>query len=579
MFIDNKKREKMDPIFIQLAIILLIAFIVSYIVRAFNQPLIIGYIVAGIIISPFVLRLGISVDTIRIFSDFGIAFLLFMVGLHLNPKVIKEIGGSSLFVGLAQMVITFIITFLVAYQLLSFSLVASCYIGIALAFSSTIIIMKLLSDQKQLDSLYGKMSIGILIIQDLAAIGVLMFISSMSNGTNLAAFAVRGLLFGAGLVLILFLIGIFALPRVIKKVAKSQELLFLFSIMWAFLIAALFAWRGFSIEIGALLAGVVLSISPYSTEISSKIRPLRDFFLIIFFIILGLNIQVSSIGTIITAAVILSIIALILKPIIIMFFMALFGYTKRTNFLVGSSLAQISEFSIIVLTLGVAMGHVTGEVLSTITLTLIITIALSTYLIMYSNKFYSWLARFVAIFEKKGIKRDRRIQKHYDAILFGYNRIGFNMLQSFRKIKKKYLVVDFNPDTIADLNKMRIPCLYGDVYDPDLLEELPLNKIQLAVSTVPDCETNMLLIDSIRAINPDAIIVVRAHSIADAFDLYKRGANYVLTPHFLGGEYLAKMVKTFKTNSKGYLKEKEKHLKMLEEIYEKGHEHPNIEKN
>jgi len=569
----------MEPIFINLAIILLIAFIVSYIIRAFNQPLIIGYIIAGIIISPFVLQLNISVDTIQIFSNFGIAFLLFMVGLHLNPKVIKEIGTSSLFIGLAQIILTFVITFLVAYYLLGFALIASLYIGIALTFSSTIIIMKLLSDQKQLDSLYGKISIGILIIQDLVAIGVLMVISSMTNGTNFASFAIQGLLFGAGLILILFLVGIFVLPKITKVIAKSQELLFLFSIMWAFLISALFAWKGFSIEIGALLAGIVLSISPYSTEISSKIRPLRDFFLIIFFIILGLNIQLNNIGGIIIAAVILSLVALVLKPIIIMFFMALFGYTKRTNFLVGSSLAQISEFSIIIVALGVTMGHFGEEILSTITLTLIITIALSTYLIIYSNKFYNLLSKFISIFEKKGIKRNRRIQKHYDTILFGYNRIGFNILRAFKKIKKKYLIVDFNPDTIANLNKMKIPCLYGDVYDPDLLEELPLNKIQLAVSTVPDCETNMLLIDTIRSVNPKAIVIVRAHTIRDAFDLYKRGANYVLTPHFLGGEYLSKMVKTFKTDPRGYSKERQKHFKMLKEIFEKGHEHPKIEKN
>ncbi len=569
----------MEPIFIHLAIILLIAFIVSYIIRAFNQPLIIGYIIAGVIISPFVLRLGVSVDIITIFSDFGIAFLLFMVGLHLNPKVIKEIGASSLFVGLAQIIITFGVTFLVAFQLLGFDIVTSCYIGIALAFSSTIIIMKILSDQKQLDSLYGKMSIGILIIQDLVAIGVLMFISSMANGTNLASFAVQGLLMGAGMILVLFLVGIFVLPGIIKGVAKSQELLFLFSIMWAFLIAALFAWRGFSIEIGALLAGVVLSISPYSTEISSKIRPLRDFFLIIFFIILGLNIQINNIGTILTAAIILSIIALAIKPVIIMFFMALFGYTKRTNFLTGTSLAQISEFSIIIVALGVAMGHIGGEILSTITLTLIITIALSTYFIIYSNKFYDLLSRFASLFERNGIKRERRIRKHYDAILFGYNRIGFDMLRAFKKIKKKYLVVDFNPDTIADLSKMRIPCLYGDVYDPDLLDELPLDKIELAVSTVPDYETNVLLVDSIRTINPSAIIIARAHLIKDALDLYKRGASYVLTPHFLGGEYLAKMVGELKLKDNAYADERKKHIKMLQERYEKGHEHPKVEKN
>jgi len=567
----------MNPIFIQLALILLVAFVVSYIIRIFNQPVIIGYIIAGILISPFVIQTGASTEVIHIFSELGIAFLLFMVGLHLNPKVIKEIGMSSLIIGSLQILLTFAASFGVAFYLLGFDIISSAYIGIALSFSSTIIIMKLLSDQKQLDALYGKISIGILIVQDLVAIAVLMFISSISNGDSLMSFAIQGLLSGMGMIIILFLIGIFILPGITKGIAKNQELLFLFSISWAFLIAALFAWRGFSIEIGALMAGVVLSISPYSTEISSKIRPLRDFFLIIFFIILGLNIQVDNITSILTNAIIFSLIALILKPFIIMVFSAMFGYTKRTNFLTGTTLAQISEFSIIVLALGLTMGHITGELLSTMTLTLILTITLSTYMIIYSNNFYKKMSKFASIFEKKGIKKERKIRKKYNAILFGYNRIGFNMLRSFRKIHKKYLVVDFNPDTIANLNKMRIPCLYGDVYDPELLEELPLEKADLIVSTVPDFETNELLVETVRAVNPKAIIISRAHLIQDALELYKKGSTYVLTPHFLGGEYLAKMVKQFKTKEEEYEKEKEKHIKMLKEIAERGHEHPKVE--
>jgi voltage-gated potassium channel Kch len=171
------------------------------------------------------------------------------------------------------------------------------------------------------------------------------------------------------------------------------------------------------------------------------------------------------------------------------------------------------------------------------------------------------------------------VKKTYQAILFGYNRIGFNMLRSFKKLKKKYIVVDFNPDTITSLSKMRIPCLYGDVYDPELLDELPLDKIELVVSTVPDYETNELLVETVRGINPDAIVILRAHSIEDALELYKRGASYVLTPHFLGGEYLAKMVGQVKMNKEKYAEEKKKHIKMLEERFAKGHKHPEIEKD
>ena len=572
----------MEQIFIQLGIILFMAFVVSYVIRLFKQPIIIGYIIAGII-AAFVMQTGFmdlesSREVIDVFSHFGIAFLLFIVGLHLNPKVIKEIGGASLIIGFAQMALTFGLGFVVASTLLGFDSISAAYVGIALAFSSTIITMKLLSDKRHLDSFYGKISIGILIIQDLVAVAALMFISSMSNGTDLGSFVLRGVLGGGGLVVVLFLVGFFVIPKFIKSVARSQELLFLFSICWCFIIAALFSYFGFSIEIGALIAGVILSISPYSTEISSKIRPLRDFFLIIFFIILGFNFPTTNLVPIIKNAVILSLFVLVFKPVIFMGLRALSGYTKRNNFLVGTTLAQISEFSLIVVVLGLSV-HGTlldSALLPTITLTMILTITMSTYMIIYSNKLYERIAGFVAFFEKKHIKEERTIKKEYDAILFGYNRIGFSILRSLKKIKQNYLVVDFNPDTIDSLKKFKVPCIYGDVYDIDLLQELPLDKIKLAVSTIPDFETNFLLIETVRLANPNAVIIVRAHQIKEALELYKKGASYVLTPHFLGGEYIAKMIENDKIDVEKYVEEKKKHVDTLKKMFDKGHEHPEV---
>ncbi len=569
----------MEPIFIQLAVILFTAFIISFIARALKQPIIIGYIIAGVIISPFLIKFGASTEVIDVFSKFGIAFLLFIVGLHLNPKVIKEIGTASLFVGLGQIILTFGLGFLVAWQILRMNIVSSAYVGIALAFSSTIIIMKLLSDKQNLDSLYGKISIGILIIQDLVAIGVLLFVSSLSsNSAGLQGTVLRTLIGGVGLIFVLFLIGYFVLPRLTKSIAKSQELLFLFSICWCFLVAALFSYLGLSIEIGALIAGVILSVTPYSTEISSKIRPLRDFFLIIFFIILGLNINIGSLSSIVFNAVVLSALVLVFKPIILMFLLKNFKYTKRTNFLVGTTLAQISEFSLIILGVGVSLGHILPEILYTLILTMVITIIISTYMILYSREFYPKMARFAGWFEKKGVK-EKVSKNKYDAILFGYNRIGFSILNAMRSAKKKYLVVDYNPDTIATLNKFKVPCLYGDVDDPELIKDLPLDKIKLAVSTIPDFEANFLLVEEIRIVNSKAIIIARAHTIEDALDLYKKGANYVLTPHFLGGEYISKMIKEIGVKEKDYDKEKEKHIRVLKEMAGRGQDHPPVERD
>ena len=569
----------MEEIFIQLALILFIAFIFSYVARLFKQPIIIGYILAGIVISPFILMSGITNEVIVIFSDFGIAFLLFIVGLHMNPKVIKEIGGAALLIGCAQIVLTVILGLLVSIFILGYSIVPALYISIALAFSSTIIIMKLLSDGGKLDSLSGKISIGILILQDLVAIAALMIISSFSNGGSLSSFALQSILTGIVLLIFISIVGIFVIPRIIKSVAKSQELLFLFSICWCFIVSALFSYFGFSIEIGALIAGVALSISPYSVEISAKIRPLRDFFLIIFFIILGLNMPIDKISVIIYPALVLSATVLVGKPFILMTLSAMFGYTKRTNFLVGTTLAQISEFSIILLTLGSTVNHITKDVLSVVALTLVITIIASSYIISYSGRIYDRFSNKLSIFERKGIKRKVKKKIKVDAILFGYNRIGFSILRALKKIDRKYLVVDFNPDVISNLSKYKIPCLYGDSYDSDLLSDLPLGKIHLAISTIPDFEVNYLLIENIRRKNKKAIVIVRAHQIEEALALYKKGASYVLTPHFLGGEYVAKMISDLNIKRRGYKEEKEKHIKMLEERIERGDIHPSVEKN
>jgi Kef-type K+ transport system membrane component KefB/Trk K+ transport system NAD-binding subunit len=561
----------MVEVFNQISLIILLVLGVSLVMRILKQPLIIGYIFSGIIAGPFVLGILPGLDAINIFSEFGIAFLLFIVGLHLSPKVIKEVGKISLITGMGQILFTTLLGYLLAI-LLGFSTVTALYIAIAISFSSTIIIMKLLSDKGDLDSLYGKISIGFLLVQDLVAILILMIISSFSSGENFISQVGITFLKGFLLLAILIPISIFLLPRFQNFFARSQEFLFVFSLAWGLGLASLFFYAGLSIEIGALIAGVLLSMSPFSFEISSKMKPLRDFFLISFFLLLGSQMTIGNINELIIPAIFFSIFILVGNPLIVMSLMAIEGYTKKTNFLAGLTVAQISEFSLILIALAAKVGHVSAEILSLMTMVGLITIAGSTYMIMFSDKMYRVLSRNLEIFEKKRVRERKASPRKVDAILFGYNRIGFSILNSLKRLKKKYLVVDYNPDTISDLTKLGVPCLYGDVDDEALLAELPLDKTELTISTIPDFDVNALLIEHIRAVNKDAILIVRAHTIEDALVLYKKGANYVLTPHFLGGEYIAKMLSTIKIDSKGYEAEKERHIKMLNEMLKKGQE-------
>lgn len=562
------------PFFMQLSLVIFIAFIISFLMRLLKQPMIIGYIITGLLIG--ILSVGIEQTLFSTFSQLGVAFLLFIVGLNLNPKVIKEVGIVAMIAGMAQIMLTFLFGFLIA-RAFGFSLISALYIAAALTFSSTIVIMKLLSDKKDLESLYGKITIGILILQDLVAIFLLMFVSTISGTETVMP---SSILFGIVSIFILFFISIYILPGFIRKIAKSQELLFLFSIGWCFLLGFLFSYLGFSIEIGALLAGVSLSMSPYHVEISSKVRPLRDFFIILFFIFLGSQMQTSNFISLIKPALIFSLFVFIFKFLILVAIIGALGYTKRNGFFTGLSLVQVSEFSLILVALGVSLGHLNQDVLSLVTLIGAITIAGSTYMIIYSNKIYHMIGDYFSIFEKKTKLVDKEeLKKPYEFVLFGYNRIGFNLLRSLDKLGKNYVVVDFNPETIAILRKRNIPCVYGDADNSEFLDELLLDNVKLAISTIPEIETNLLLVKDVRVRSKDAIVITIAHQIEDAFRLYDAGADYVVMPHFLGGDYASRMIEEYKTHKRKYVIEKRRHIEALKERLEEGHEHPVIEKH
>ncbi|GAG16612.1 unnamed protein product, partial [marine sediment metagenome] len=254
------------------------------------------------------------------------------VGLNLNPRIIRDVGKVSLVTGVGQVIFTSLIGFFIG-QLLGFSTMTSIYIAIALTFSSTIIIMKLLSDKGDMETLYGRIAIGFLIVQDLIVIIILMIISSIPAGIDFTTLALETVLKGTGLLILLFLISVYIFPRLTKSIAKSQEFLLLFSIGWCFAISSLFYYLNFSIEAGALVAGITLSLSPYHYEISSKMKPLRDFFIILFFILLGSQMVFTNISQYIIPVLIFSAFILIGNPLIVMVLMGLMGYTKRNSFL------------------------------------------------------------------------------------------------------------------------------------------------------------------------------------------------------------------------------------------------------
>lgn len=557
------------PVFVELSALLGLTTLITLIARWLRQPLIIGYIITGILVGPYALNLLKSKDELELFSKVGIVLLLFIMGLHLNPRVIREVGKVSVMAGVGQVVLTTTVGFCIAL-LLGLSRVAALYVGIALTFSSTIIILKLLSDKKDLQKFYAKIAIGLLLVQDIIASLILICIAMISsqNGADFLTASSVIIFKGAAILVGLLFLGTYILPKILAHIATSQELLFIFSLAWGMGLASLFLWLGFSVEIGALIAGVSISATPFADEIASRMRPLRDFFIVIFFILLGSHLGITSLMEIAVPALILSVFVLVGNPVILIILMNLLGYSRRTSFMSALTVAQISEFSLIVATVGMQMGHLSQQTLSLITLVGIITITASSYLILYAEKIYPKVSNLLAWLELvPNNKKERSTADIYTAVLFGYDRVGQDFVEVFEKLEEPFCVVDFNPVSIEKLESLKIPYFYGDASDAEFLEELPLGKVKLVVSTIPDLNSNRLVIQFMKSLNKNAIVVVLAHTAAHAQELYELGASYVIMPHHLGAQHAAKLITKLGIDIAQFGDEKEKHLQLIARRY------------
>ncbi|MEX0595690.1 MAG: cation:proton antiporter, partial [Candidatus Paceibacterota bacterium] len=359
--------------------------------------------------------------------------------------------------------------------------------------SSTIIIVKLLSDKKEIDSLHGQIAIGFLIVQDIVVIIMMIILSAIQKGgeTSLSQDITRTMLVGIGLMAFTFVAMKWILPKLTNYLAQSQELLTLFAVAWAVALASASEIMGFSGEVGAFLAGMSLASSDFKENISSRLVSLRDFLLLFFFVGLGSDLDLSSMQSQITPALYFSFFVLIGNPIIVLIIMGLMGYRKRTAFLAGITVAQISEFSLIFAGLGLAVGHINKETLGLITLVGLITIGLSTYLILYSHQIFNALSPFLSVFERKNklIENDDFSMglKNHDVILIGLGRFGnrlADMLDEHPEIS--YMGIDFDPSIIVEWKEKGREIFYGDIDDPELLEYVPFQESRIIVCTIPD---------------------------------------------------------------------------------------------
>lgn len=552
----------MAELLFDIGVIFLVTGVVALLARVLKQPLIIGYLLAGLIIGPSGLGFIKSETVIRALSELGIAFLLFIVGLHLDIRKLKNLGKIVLTAGITQIIFTFLITYIF---LLQFSFLESYafYLAIALTLSSTIIVIKLLDDKKELDTVHGRTILGILLTQDVVALCALTFLSASSSSFNLLLLALLKLV-----VLIFFtiLFSLTFLPQAFKFFAKSQELLFVTSLMWFFTVMLGTKLLNLSLPIGAFLAGISLASIPYNLEIESKVLSLKDFFSIIFFVTIGMQITFVNLEFWIAPILLFSLFVLIGNPLIIFISTLLLGFNARNSFLIGTALAQVSEFSLVFIALAYGMGLVPKEILSFIALIALITFTISTYLITYNNEFYTWFKPFLNKVDKlsgKKYKKDKLIKKFRpEIILCGYGRLGKKISKS---LNLKTLIIEFNPEIIDKLkNKKHV--IYGDIGDEELLNNLNFEKTKIVISTIRNFYDTKKLINKVKSINKNIKIIVSASEPNEAIQLYDLGADYVIVPHLISGEYVSLLlhegVKDFK-----YLSQKKKeNIKELRKI-------------
>ncbi len=567
--------EVSGDVFLQLGLVVVMAALIAFLFRLFRQPQILAYVLTGVLLTP-VFHLITDLSIIESMSLIGVAFLLFLVGMEMDLKSLRNVTLVSTVGGSIQLILLFVLGYGLAV-LLGFFGKEAFYLGLFLAFSSTMVVMKLLSDRREIQTLHGRIIIGILLIEDIVAIFALSILSS-ANGFTLALF-ITALLKFISLFAVAFLASKYLFPGIFRFAASHQELLFISSLGVCFLFALAFSYWGFSLAIGAFLAGLSLGNLSYRLEIISKMKSLRDFFALLFFVSLGMQLSLGVIKEHWVTLLVLLLLILFFKPLIIMTICSLFKYTKKPAFLTANALAQMGEFSLILAAQGLALGHITSDLFSLVVLLVLITITATSYFIKYEYVLYRFFRTPLSIFDRFTTEGLEYLPTEVKPkiVLCGYNRIGFSILRDLQKVKKEVLIIDYNPEVIDKLVEEGYHCLYGDVADEEIAERMNLRHAQLLISTVPGLSENLFLIKHVRRVNRKTTVIVTASDIEGALKLYEHGANYVILPHFLGGEHVAKMISKLRGRGLDLQREKKHHLEHIRQRKLAGHEHPQHE--
>ncbi|GAB4269502.1 MAG: cation:proton antiporter [Pararhodobacter sp.] len=535
------------PVFFEIAVLVLMAAGLGLAGLMLRQPLVVAFIAAGVLAGPDVLGLVRSEAFIGLLSQISIAVLLFLVGLKLDVTLIRSLGAVAVVAGVGQMVFTAGFGLALALAL-GLEWASALYVALALAFSSTIIIVKLLSDKHEIDALHGRIALGILIVQDIAVVLAMVVVSAIGAGSEGhgdaggAAF-VPLLLGGAGMLAVVWVFIRWLAAPLLGLIARSPELVVIFAVGWAAGFAAMADAAGLGQELGGLAAGVSLASTPFRDAIGARLAPLRDFLLLFFFLSLGAGLDLQGLGDQVLPALALAGFVLVGKPAIVTAIMAALGYRARTGFLAGITLGQISEFSLIFVAMGVGLGHVDEEAAALVTLVGLITIALSVYAIQHAHALHRVAEPLLRRLERRPPEAETsgdspdRPGEVYDFVILGLGRYGCRLGTGLKARGFRVLGVDFDPEALRTWRGHGMDAHFGDATDPEFVAHLPLRGVRAVISAVPpgrgalsDADRHPAFLHALRAIGFDGQIAVTVNHRDEADAFRALGATLILAP-------------------------------------------------
>ncbi|MBI2204531.1 MAG: cation:proton antiporter [Candidatus Rokubacteria bacterium] len=534
------------------------AAVLALVARRVGQPLLLGYVLGGALLGPHI-GFGLVTDeaSIELISEIGLILLLFIIGLEMNLSRLLQAGRAIGVSGLLQFPLCAALGWFAFQGFAAGGRFDRLYLAVAFALSSTLIVVKLLFDKFEIATFTGRVTIGILVFQDLWAI---LFLAVQPNLDNLQAGPLlRSLLAGAGLVVGAAAMARYVLPALYRSIAKSTELVLLVSVAWCFLLSGLAGWAGLSKEMGSLIAGLVIAGFPYGAEVTARLGGVRDFFITLFFVALGLKIPQPSLGLLLVAVGATAFVVASRLIVLIPLFTAL-RVDFRSAAVVAINLSQVSEFSLVIVALGATYGHVRPDTSALVLFALLITAIVSTYGILFNHQIASALTRLAgaaglsawlappASPTAAAAEGEAHAQ---DVFLLGVSREGLAFVQHLEResptMKARLVAIDFNPETLERLQLNGVHCHYGDISNVETLRHAGLDRARVVVSSISDWFLkgidNRRLIRVVRTLAPNARVIATADTLAHAEALYAEGAAYVIVPTALAAEHLYELLR------------------------------------